>query len=376
MLTMEQFEEQFEEGNLSKRFSSNNRFCIFNYTLKVQLEKRWNDVTLNSRGTIFDLYTKRMIARGLPKFFNVGETRDNHFGNLAKRAQICGGFQAADKMDGSCGIVYFDRYQDKLCVATRGSFESEQAIWATKYLDDLDDSVHKKIKEVMGDYKKTPIFEIVYPENRIIVDYKGKTGLFLIQVVDIESGKTFSYSEVLSLSQDIGVPCAEHCENIYDLSQLKYFKENADNGIEKEGWVVRFNDGHLVKFKLDDYMKIAKALYHFGPKVVFNLAREGKDLVKYFVENELPDELFNGSEAFYKKVRQEFNELLEGVYDDFRFVLHSVGKEKERKDYAIFMKENGMNRFIGSFFDWKNKKDISEFVWNKMLDYRDFEWNL
>jgi len=377
VLTLEKYNDEAVAGHLSKRMSDNNRFCIFNYTLKTQLNKIWNNITLNARGTIFDVYTERLIARGLPKFFNVSEIKENEFGNLVKLSATHG-FQVSDKLDGSCGIVYFDRYQDKLCVATRGSFISEQAIWATNYLH-TKMSCHSRngLRELIGsNYKNTPIFEIVYPDNKIIVDYKGRECLILIQVIDNDTGLTLPYTDIISIANDIDVEHIEYCDDIYDLSQLKYLKENLDNGMSKEGWVVRFGDGHLVKFKLDDYLRIAKALYHFGPKVVFGLAKRNQDLVQFFMENEIPDELFEASLRFYSDVISKFDDILQGLCRDFEWVFSTVGSNKDRKDYAVFMKKEGMDWYIGCFFDWKSGKDISSFVWEKMMDYRDFEWKL
>ena len=37
---------------------------------------------------------------------------------------------------------------------------------------------------------KTYLFEIIYPENRIVVDYGDYKGLVLIDVIDNETGKS------------------------------------------------------------------------------------------------------------------------------------------------------------------------------------------
>jgi tRNA splicing ligase len=373
-LRLESFDEEVLLGSITKRFSSNDHFCVFNYTVKTQFEKNWNNITLNSRGTIFDVSTRELVARGLPKFFNVGETEENQLHNLDKLS--IGGFQAADKLDGSCGMVFYDCYQDKLCVATRGSFQSEQAIWATNFLNtQLSASIRYGLRKLIGQYENTPIVEIIYPENKIIVDYGDMCSLSLIQVVNNATGDTIPFGEVVSIAVDIGMDHVLHCENIYDLSQLKCFM-NEISGIEKEGWVVRFENGHLVKFKTAKYLEMARTLRHFGPKVVFNLAKSKQTVIQHFIDNELPDALFEASNKYYNAILLKAEEYKRGLYDDFGWVVSSVGNDATRKDYALFMKENNSAWLIGVFFDWRNGKDISEFIWNKMLDYRDFEWEL
>jgi RNA ligase len=71
-------------------------------------------------------------------------------------------------MDGSLGILY--KVDGKPYLATRGSFVSDQAVAGTAMLH-----------ERYGDYEFedgfTYLFEIIYPENRIVIDYKGMSDL-------------------------------------------------------------------------------------------------------------------------------------------------------------------------------------------------------
>jgi RNA ligase len=85
-----------------------------------------------------------------------------------------------DKLDGSLGILYF--YDDKPYIATRGSFTSEQAERANKIFQ-------KKYSHLHFNKEHTYLFEIIYPENRIVVDYGAKEDLILLAVLDTETGK-------------------------------------------------------------------------------------------------------------------------------------------------------------------------------------------
>ena len=93
---------------------------IWNYTPEVQYGQLWDEITLSCRGLVTD---NRGNVVGLPfkKFFNLEENKYNPTQD----------FEVFEKMDGSLGIMF--KYNGELVCATRGSFDSEQSKWMTKY---------------------------------------------------------------------------------------------------------------------------------------------------------------------------------------------------------------------------------------------------
>jgi hypothetical protein len=73
-------------------------------------------------------------------------------------------------MDGSLGILFY--YRGEWVVTTRGSFTSDQAIRAKKILDE-------KYNLDLFNWKHTYLFEIIYPENRIVVRYDYEDLIFI-----------------------------------------------------------------------------------------------------------------------------------------------------------------------------------------------------
>jgi RNA ligase len=120
---------------------------IFNYNPKAQYEGRWNFFERVSRGLIIQRHTGEIVARAFDKFFNWFENGRRSSGHIVS---------ITEKTDGSLGILY--RINGDYHIATRGSFHSEQAQWATKYLRD-NFNLSDLPKEI------TLLFEIVYPEN-------------------------------------------------------------------------------------------------------------------------------------------------------------------------------------------------------------------
>lgn len=124
-----------------------------------------------------------IVARPLPKFFNSSEPE-------AASLDLSEPVVVTDKADGSLGILY--PAADGWAVATRGSFTSEQAKHATELY-------RRKYSEWTPPPGITVLFEIVYPENRIVLDYGQMDDLILLGYVDIQTGQTLSAAPGLQL---------------------------------------------------------------------------------------------------------------------------------------------------------------------------------
>ena len=146
-------------------------YTIYNYAEKTAYEKMWNPATLQCRGLIVD-DNGTIVARPFPKFFNLGEPS-------AVEAPTKP-FRAFEKHDGSLAVA-FRRLDGTVDIATRGSFESEQAIHATALL-------HRKYPNFDPQPGCTYLFEIIYPTNRIVVSYGGQDDLILLEVLDNDTG--------------------------------------------------------------------------------------------------------------------------------------------------------------------------------------------
>ena len=164
---LEKLNKYYEDGLLYKQVHPSLPLTIWNYTEKVQYENLWDEVTLMCRGLVTD-DTGDIVATPFQKFFNIEEGK---FEPTEK-------FEVYEKMDGSLGIVFW--YRGQWVVATRGSFTSDQA---------------NKAREILIKYNTdimfrhlTFCFEIIYPENRIVLDYGNDEKLVLLGTFD-KNGK-------------------------------------------------------------------------------------------------------------------------------------------------------------------------------------------
>lgn len=168
---------EIDSGYVTERYHPEfGELAILNYTDKAQFDSHWNSVTKVTRGLIYNRKTGEVVARGLPKFFNYGD--EAHTGQLDPDTPILGAYE---KWDGSLGIRY-RKPDGTFAIATRGSFMSVQALHATELLESDPSACVHPVDGV------TDLFEIIFPENRIVVDYGGMDELIHLGRMHVESG--------------------------------------------------------------------------------------------------------------------------------------------------------------------------------------------
>jgi len=218
---------------------------IYNYTEKTQYEKNWTPETLACRGLILD-ESGEVIARGFSKFFNYPSPEVMSIPQEP--------FVITEKIDGSLGILYY--LDGEPCIATRGNFVSEQAIEGTAMIREHE---LERVQDV------TPLFEIVYPENRIVVDYGDRRELTLLAAICNKTGA------------DRSLPCysgplvARH--DHLDVERLATEEEG-----NREGFVVAFESGLRVKIKFAEYVRLHKIVTEINARMIWESMRDGDDL--------------------------------------------------------------------------------------------------
>lgn len=156
---------------------------IANYTEKAVYDKEWNDVTLQCRGLIYRRSDGEVLARPFRKFFNHNESTAPTFG-------LNDPVVVTDKLDGSLGVLHIT--PDGWAIATRGSFDSPQARHATAVFKARYENYMGASWGFNPPFGITYLFEIIYPENRIVVDYGQQDDLVLLGAVDIATGKSIT----------------------------------------------------------------------------------------------------------------------------------------------------------------------------------------
>jgi RNA ligase len=309
-------------------------YYIYNYTQNAQFDRVWNDVTKTCRGLILD-ENHNIIARPFSKFFNYSEIPLNEIPT--------GHFTFTDKYDGSLGIQYW--YNDFPYIATRGSFISDQSIHANKILKE------KIINnpEILNKFDKTKtyLFEIIYPENRIVVDYKGLDDLILLAAIDKTTGKDCPL-------EDVGFKTPQQ----YDGKDIELLKEIQNDNAE--GFVIKFDNDFRVKLKFEEYVRLHRILTRVSNVSIWEcLSINDTETLDRMIDK-VPDE-------FYEYVKKTISEL-NIKYGEIENICKKDMSDapinfETRKDWALYITQK---QYPSVLFNMLDKKDYSSIIWKSI----------
>lgn len=220
------------------------RLRILNYTARATYSRSWNEATVACRGLILD-GDGRVVARPFPKFFGPSEPD-------APAIPSGQPMEITAKLDGSLGIAYIHP-DGGVRLATRGSLTSHQAIEATRIW-------HEKYRHIVIPEGVTPLFEIIYPDNRVVLDYGDMRDLVLIALIDIETGADIETSDL-----DWPGPRAETASFAGFEALVDHIATASET--DREGYVARFAAGEAaphIRFKLKFPSYLAAHRVTFG----------------------------------------------------------------------------------------------------------------
>ena len=331
---LEKLNKYYEDGLLYKQVHPSLPLTIWNYTEKVQYENLWDEVTLSARGLVTD-DTGDIVATPFQKFFNIEEGK---FEATEK-------FEVYEKMDGSLGIVFW--YRGQWVVATRGSFTSDQSIKAREIL--------KKYNTDIMFRHLTFCFEIIYPENRIVLDYGTDEKLVLLGTFD-KNGKEMD----VELWSQWGFDVVKKYDGINDYKQLKEMVKN-----DQEGFVVKFSNGDRVKVKGVEYLRLHKIMTNVTTTGVWEYLKNGEDVME--ILKDVPDEFYNKIKTYVQHLKYGYFQISERagkLHDGFRYGKYGdVDPEPTKKEFAEFVLKQQKVLHPVMFAMW-DKKDYSEIIWN------------
>jgi len=305
---------------------------LFDYSQELSSNFDWDLVSLNARGIVFNKVTGELVARPFSKFFNYEELRGVAGERLPEsfRPNTSGPFRALEKIDGSCAITY--KYLDKWYVNTRGSFASEQAIWATEWLN-------KNLKTENMNSNLTYLFEIIYPANRIVVDYGKKEALVLIGVIDKETGNEFNYNAMQNVAELIECEIAK----IYEFEKFEdIFTAREMLTANEEGWVVTFDNGYKCKIKGEEYLKVHRILSSVTP-LHFWRAINLETFSMPDIEETillLPDEFQGAAKDLVKVTIEAHQSVYNEVVDQAKVVPEFPDDKQGKKDKFFWIRDH------------------------------------
>lgn len=332
--------EMIKGGYISRRYHPDYpELAILNYTEKAAFERKWNAATKTCRGLIYNLTTGEVLARPFAKFHNFDEPEAPKI----EWEQVL--YHWANKEDGSLGILYRTP-NGYPAIATRGSFSSEQAIKGTKMLHD---SGMAWVFDEYIDAGYTPLFEIIYPENRIVLDYGTQEYLHLLGYMHIASGAF--------------VPADPAEPRKFGTLTTDLSRPNA------EGWVAWLTPYKAVKIKQADYVELHRIVTGLNRKSVWRALKAGEPTFKALLE-QLPDELYKWAETVASELREAYADIVINIDDTYLRVLDMEYTQRvawdaplDRGRFARLVQANVSPMYRGFMFSLLDGKDIQDKVW-------------
>lgn len=353
LFPVEDLLKELNEGYVTGRPHPYLPYTIYNYTRRAVVNDYWNEVILSCRGLVVD-NDNEVVARPFKKFFN----GSLNFNNLSGW-ELDDPIEVTEQIDGSLGILYPDpRQPTGYAVATRGSFTSLQAEHATELY-----------QQTYQNFKPSPaltyLFEIVYPENRIVVDYGQDDCLYLLGAVKIETG------EILS-ARHFDCPRTQ----IYPFRKFQEFVENFRPKTQRKGFVIRnLRTGEMLKYKHEEYVALHRLLFSLNATVVWEvlveaskkaangetwewddfISRYPDDIRRWIVS--VRDYLL----AQYVKIHLETTTLYQSIVE---------GKPRDRKEFALEAVKHKHAKYLFLLYD---NRSIAEAIWKDLKPSGDWK---
>jgi T4 RnlA family RNA ligase len=282
-------------------------------------EMRGISYIFNSDGSLF----KRYLL--LEKFFNLNQVPESLY-SVVKNYKIK---FINNKEDGS--IASFIKLPNgKIIGKSKMGFSNDQANGINRIYRTNTDV--KNFVDWALDNDITPIFEFVAPNNRIVLRYPGEE-LILLRLRDLD-GKHIDIKEHLDKIGTIKIAPFEDDHTLDDLIEL------SKTEIDKEGWIVQFDNDHMIKIKTDWYNSLHGLLTTdiYRENIIINTILDDKidDIL-----GQIPEE--------DKEVHDRINKIISIVKNSLRDKVNEINKTyKEFLNSGMSKKEYAIKNRVGN----------------------------
>jgi RNA ligase len=339
-------QQYIDQGLIERHDHTSLPISIYNYSRECVYTKKWDDITLKCRGLILD-NEGNLVAKSFDKFFNIEEINPSSYPLNEDHCSV------VEKEDGSLGILFY--YNNEWIFSSKGSFQSDQAIKGNEIL--------KKYNIEYLNQEYTYIFEIIYPENRIVVDYQGEEKLVLLSVFKGEHEKSILTVKMASVI--LGCPYSKTLKetvkinSITDINQL-VTDLRADDWKNREGFILRFYpSNYRIKIKFAEYMRLHKIMTGLTIKSVFEILSNKQSPIE--VLGEVPDEIYLDIDQISDMLKNEYK-----VFEEIcrkHFVRLRANWFKNKKDKALWIQKHVDKEYRAILFNMIDKKSYESHIW-------------
>lgn len=300
---------------------------IHNYTVAAQMTPlaEWTEAMKDCRGLILD-DDGEIIGRPFRKFWNASQYQDVGLPS--------GEFNVWEKMDGSMGILC--GYRGELVCATRGSFESDQAKWFRGW-------IWRKHADLVPS-GETYLFELIFPGNRIVVDYGKREEAVLLSVMSPDGVDLWGMFDATTRFTK-----ARRFDGISDFSTI-----NSDLRFAgEEGFVLQWPNGFRAKCKLDEYCRIHRLITQCSTRTIWEMLKTGSGIQE--LVDRVPAEFADWVLATANGLNSDFERVSMAAMTAF-----NGAKFDTRKDFAMWAVKQDNPPLLFLLLDGK---DIGPTTW-------------
>ncbi|MGI0133725.1 MAG: hypothetical protein ACREBW_02045, partial [Candidatus Micrarchaeaceae archaeon] len=197
----------------------------------------------------------------------------------------------------------------------------------------------------------TYLFEIIYPSNRIVVNYGEQEDLVLLAIIQTAEDRELTIDDEIWQGK-WPCPIVKRYDGIRDIAQLRLLEEE-----NAEGFVIRFASGLRLKLKFEEYQRLHHLITHVNARVIWDLLRNEQPLDALL--EKVPDE-------FYAWVRRTLDDLVaqfQEIEQHCQAVLKEVQDLPTRKAQAALVSKT---RYAGIVFTMLDQKNYREAIWKRL----------
>lgn len=203
------------------------------------------EVRRECRGIAFCTKSGKILSRPYHKFFNVDEKPETQLNKI----NLYEPHVVLEKLDGSM-IRPIKCPDGDFYIATKAG-QSEVSALASKWLRDHL-NYYDFMSYVIDNYDLTPIFEFCSRKNRIVIDYP-EDRVVLTALRANRSGIYYQYDQLVEFARRFDIDYVKTI-NTLPKQNIKLFVNEVKEWKGSEGIVLRFDTGHMLKTKADDYV--------------------------------------------------------------------------------------------------------------------------
>lgn len=284
---------------------------------------------LECRGIAFDA-AGNIISRPLHKFFNLGENADSSLDVVRQKTLI----NVFEKLDGS--MIATANLNGQAVFRSKGSFGSDVVKLTNQMVNNGFEHVLEFAQRCVEN-NLTAIFELTHPQARIVVE-PGEPNLRLLHVRDNYSGAYVlmdSAHAVHTWIAQMNIELVPRCNATLDeaLESLEHMEH-------KEGYVLQFDDGSMVKVKSPWYLRLHRSVTFMRERDIATLAlhEDLDDLKAMLRSNNMDMTAVEEVETRLKNIMLGYTTEIDRLYEQH--------KHLDKKEFAIALKGNPLHGFL------------------------------